>query len=128
MKTMGLFDLKGRTAIVAGGATGMGKQIALGLAEAGAEIVVCSRNLERCAEMARSIESLGVKALGLRCDLNHGEEMDHVVEETVKKFGKIDLLVNNAGRTWGATVEDLKVEDWKKGIDLNRSEERRVGK
>ena len=77
---MDLFDLKGRTAIVTGGATGIGQQMAFGLAEAGADIVVCSRNLERCKEMARSLESLGVKALALRCAVGHREEVDHAVE------------------------------------------------
>ena len=119
MKVMDLFDLKGRTAIVTGGATGIGQQMAFGLAEAGADIVVCSRNLERCKEMARSLESLGVKALALRCDVGHREEVDHAVEEILKGFGKIDLLVNNAGRTWGSAAEEMKVEDWKKVIDLN---------
>ena len=119
MKTMDLFDLEGRTAIVTGGAIGLGRQMALGLAEVGANIVICSRKLERCEEMAHEIESLGVKALAFRCDLNKEEEIDHVVKETMKKFGKIDILVNNSGRTWGAPMEELKIEDWKKVIDLN---------
>jgi len=119
MKTTDLFNLKGRTAVVTGGAIGLGQQMALGLAEAGADIVICSRKLERCQEMARQIESLGGKALALRCDLNREEEIDHAVKEVLKTFGRIDILVNNAGRTWGAPVEELKIEDWKKVIDLN---------
>lgn len=119
MKTMDLFSLKGRTAIVTGGAKGLGLQMAFGLAEAGADVVLCSRKLERCQEAARQIESLGVKALALRCDLTHTDEVDQVVKETLKEFGKIDILINNSGRTWGAPVEELKVEDWKKVIDLN---------
>ena len=67
MKTMDLFKVEGRTAIVTGGGAGLGQQMALGLAEAGAHIVICSRKLERCEETARQIESLGVKALALRC-------------------------------------------------------------
>ncbi|MBM4306068.1 MAG: glucose 1-dehydrogenase [Deltaproteobacteria bacterium] len=119
MKTMDLFDLKGKTAIVTGGGIGLGQQMALGLAEAGADIVICSRKLEKCQEMARQIESLGRKALALRCDLNREEEIDQVVKEILKAFGKVDILVNNAGRTWGGPVEELKVADWKKVIDLN---------
>lgn len=119
MKVMDLFTLKGKTAIVTGGATGLGRQMALGLAEAGADIVICSRKLEKCQEMARQIESLGVNSLAFRCDLTREEEIDHVVKETAKEFGKIDILVNNSGRTLGSSVEDLKVEDWKKVIDLN---------
>lgn len=119
MKVMDLFNLEGQTAIVTGGATGLGLQMAFGLAEAGSNIVICSRKLERCQEMAHMIESFGVKAVAFRCDLNQEEEVDHVVKETLKEFGRIDILVNNSGRTWGASVEELKIEDWKKVIDLN---------
>ncbi len=114
---MELFNLKGKTAIVTGGATGLARQMAFGLAEAGANMVVCSRKLERCQEAAQKIESVGVKALALRCDLNREDEIDHVVKETIKEFGKIDILVNNSGRTWGASVEELELENWKKVIE-----------
>ncbi len=120
MRTMELFDLEGKIAIVTGGARGLGLNMAMALAEAGSNIVICSRKLERCQEAAHKIESLGVKALAFRCDLNSEEEIDQVVRETIKVFGKIDILVNNSGRTIGAVpVEELKVEDWKKVIDLN---------
>ncbi len=119
MNVKELFDLKGRTAIVTGGGSGLGRQMAFGLAEAGANIVVCSRKLERCEEAAREMEKLGVKALGLRCDLNRGDEVDQVVKAALDRFGKIDILVNNSGRTWGASVEELEVENWKKVIDVN---------
>ncbi len=119
MKSMELFSLKGRTAIVTGGGTGLGLQMASALAEAGADIVVCSRNLERCREAAGKIETLGVKALALRCDLNREDESDQVVRTTVKEFGKIDILVNNSGKTWGASVEDLDLEKWKEVLDVN---------
>ena len=119
MKTMDLFSLKGKTAIVTGGAIGLGRQMAIGLAETGADIVICSRKLEKCEEAAHEIRSLGVRALALRCDLTRAEEVDQGVKETLKEFGKIDILVNNSGRTWGAPVEELKIGDWKKVIDLN---------
>jgi NAD(P)-dependent dehydrogenase (short-subunit alcohol dehydrogenase family) len=119
MKTMDLFNLKGKTAIVTGGAKGLGQQMALGLAEAGADIIICSRKLEKCQETAHQIESLGVNALALRCDLTLAEEVDQVVKGTLKEFGKIDILINNSGITWGAPVEELKIEDWRKVIDLN---------
>jgi NAD(P)-dependent dehydrogenase (short-subunit alcohol dehydrogenase family) len=119
MKSMELFSLKGKTAIVTGGGTGLGLQMASGLAEAGADIVVCSRNLERCREAAGKIETLGVKALALRCDLNREDESDQVVRTTVKEFGKIDILVNNSGKTWGASAEDLDLEKWKEVLEVN---------
>ncbi len=116
---MDLFSLKGKTAIVSGGGTGLGQQMALGLAEAGANVVVCSRRLERCEEVAHRIEGLGVKALAFRCDIQREEDVEGVVEGTTRAFGRVDILVNSAGRTWGAPVEDLGMEDWKKVIDLN---------
>ena len=114
-----LFNLDGRTAIVTGGASGLGRQMTLGLAEAGSNIVVCSRNLEKCQKMVEEIESLGVRALAFHCNLNKEEEIEEVVKGTIKEFGKIDILVNNSGKTWGARVEDLKIKDWEKVIDLN---------
>ena len=119
MNVMELFDLRGKTAIVTGGSTGLGLQMAFGLAEAGANIVVCSRKLERCQEAAERIETLGVKALALRCDLNREEEIDQVVKETVRRFGRIDVLVNNSGKTWGASAEELELENWRKVIEIN---------
>jgi gluconate 5-dehydrogenase len=119
MKTMDLFNLARKTAIVTGGATGLGQRIAIGLAEAGSNIVICSRKLERCQEAAQRIESLGVKALALRCDLNREEEIEDVVKGTLREFEKIDILVNNSGRTWGAPVEELDIENWKKVMDVN---------
>jgi gluconate 5-dehydrogenase len=119
MKSMDLFSLKGKTAIVTGGGTGLGLQMALGLAEAGANLVICSRKLEKCREAAGRIESLGVKALGLRCDINREDEAENVVKAAIDEFGRIDVLVNNSGRTWGAHVEDLELENWKKVIDVN---------
>ena len=89
--------------------------MALGLAETGANIVICSRKLEKCEEAARQIETLGVKALALRCDLTRDDEVDRVVQETVKEFGKIDILVNNSGRTWGASVEELRTGELEEG-------------
>jgi len=114
-----LFDLTGRVAIVTGGGVGLGRQMALALAEAGADVVLCARKVERCEGTAQDIEKLGRKGLALRCDITREEEMDIVVAETLKKFKKIDILVNNAGRTWGSPPEDLKMDNWKKVIELN---------
>lgn len=119
MKVIDLFSLEGKTAIVTGGATGLGLQMATGLAEAGSNIVICSRKLERCQEMADQIKALGVKALAFHCDLTQEQEIDQVVKETIKELGRIDILVNNSGGTWGAPVEEIRIQDWKKVIDLN---------
>ena len=119
MKTPDLFDLSGKVSIVTGGGDGLGRVMAIALAEAGSDIVICSRKVEKCDETAREIEKLGVKALSVKCDILLDEDVDRVVDETVKSFGKIDILVNNSGRTWGGSAEDISIEDWQKVIDLN---------
>lgn len=119
MSIFDLFDLSGKVSIVTGGCHDLGKTIATGLAEAGSNVVICSRKVEKCEETAYGLEKLGVNALGIKCDITKAEDIDSVVNETLKKFQKIDILVNNSGRTWGSPPEDLKIEDWKKVIDLN---------
>ncbi len=99
---MKLFDLTGKTAIVTGGGKGVGRQLAEGLAEAGADIVVCARQADRCEQAASELEQLGVRALGLGCDVRDPEQIQAVVERTVADFGGVDILVNNAGTVWGA--------------------------
>jgi gluconate 5-dehydrogenase len=114
-----LFDLTGKTAIVSGGGKGIGRQMAEGLAEAGANLVLCARNAERCEQAAGELERLGVKALGLGCDVRDPEQVEAVVARTVADFGAVDVLVNNAGTVWGATPEDMPLEGWQKVVDVN---------
>ena len=114
-----LFDLKGKVAIVTGGGDGLGQAMAIGLAEAGCDVVACSRNLENCEKTAEEMERLGVRALAFQCNVTLEGDVDRVVSSTVKRFQKIDILVNNSGKTWGAAPEDLKISDWKKVIDVN---------
>jgi NAD(P)-dependent dehydrogenase (short-subunit alcohol dehydrogenase family) len=94
-----LFDLTGKVALVTGGSRGIGKAIAIGLAQAGADIIVSSRTLADCQEVAKQIEALGRKALPVACDMAKWEDIDALVEETYKVFGRCDVLVNNAGIT-----------------------------
>ncbi|RJP24891.1 MAG: SDR family NAD(P)-dependent oxidoreductase, partial [Deltaproteobacteria bacterium] len=116
----GLFDLRGKTAIVTGGSIGLGEHMCYGLAGAGANIVVCARKLPRCEELVHRIDSIhGVQTLAVRCDVSDEREVENVVSETVNKFGGIDILVNNAGITWGAEYDKMDVKDWKKVLDVN---------
>ena len=116
----GLFDLSGKTAIVTGGGTGIGRQMADGLAEAGANLVLCARNAERCEQAATEIaEQRGVRALGLGCDVRDPEQVRTVVETTTREVGDVDILVNNAGTVWGASPEDMPLEGWQKVVDVN---------
>jgi NAD(P)-dependent dehydrogenase (short-subunit alcohol dehydrogenase family) len=114
-----LFDLTGKVAIVTGGGRGLGQQIAEGFAEAGANVVVCSRRIEACVEVSEGLKKLGVDSLALKCDVTNPEDVNHVVNETLEKFGRIDILVNNSGATWGALVEEMPLEAWKKVVDVN---------
>lgn len=116
---MKLFDLSGKTAIVTGGGKGIGRQMAQGLAEAGANVVLCARQAERCEQAAAELEQLGVRALGLGCDVRDPEQVRAVVGRTVDDFGSVDILVNNAGVVWGATAEEMPLEGWQKVVDVN---------
>lgn len=119
MNVLKLFELTGKTAIVTGGGRGLGAQIAEGFAEAGANVVLCSRKVDACQEVAENLQKLGVKTLALACDISNPDDVNRVVEETVKEFGTIDILVNNSGATWGAPVADMPLEAWQKVINVN---------
>lgn len=119
MNVMDLFDLTGKTALITGGGRGLGAQIAEGYAEAGANIVLCSRKVEACQETADRLAKLGVKTLALSCDISKPEDVHKVVDRTVKEFGTIDILVNNSGATWGAPAEEMPLEAWHKVINVN---------
>jgi NAD(P)-dependent dehydrogenase (short-subunit alcohol dehydrogenase family) len=120
MKPAELFELSGRVAIVTGGGSGIGRQMATGLAEAGANLVLCARQPERCEEAAAELErALGVRSFGMRCDVRDPAEIQAVVDRTKAELGRVDVLVNNAGTSWGAPAEDYPLEGWQKVIDVN---------
>jgi NAD(P)-dependent dehydrogenase (short-subunit alcohol dehydrogenase family) len=119
MHTRELFDLSGRVAIVTGGSIGLGRQMAQGLAEMGANVVLCARKKERCETTAEELRSLGVKTLALGCDVKDPASVKDVVDATVAEFGRIDILINNAGTSWGAPVEEMRLEHWNKVIETN---------
>src|SRR2546428_7939329 len=123
MHTKELFDLHGKVAIVTGGGSGLGRQMASALAEMGADIVLCARNAERCAQTAAELAALGVRALGFRCDVTSPDDVRAMVERTKAELGRIDILVNNAGRAWVAPVATMAVEDWRRRlqVDLTRA-------
>jgi NAD(P)-dependent dehydrogenase (short-subunit alcohol dehydrogenase family) len=114
-----LFDLTGRVAIITGGSIGLGRQMADGLAEMGADLVLCARKKERCHRAAEELQQLGVKAIALGCDVKNPESIQEMVEATLTQFGRIDVLINNAGISWGAPVEEMRLEDWNKVIETN---------
>ena len=122
---MGLeyFDLSGKTALVSGGATGLGLGICQGLAEAGASLAICARRQEVCQEAAQKLAAEhGVRAVGLRMDVGQGDEIGRAVEETCSRLGRIDILVNSAG-VGGSEKPILKMsqEEWQNVLDVNLS-------
>jgi NAD(P)-dependent dehydrogenase (short-subunit alcohol dehydrogenase family) len=114
-----LFDLSGKTAIVTGGSRGLGKQIAIALAEAGANIVVCSRNINACKEVSDQLQEIGVNALACQCDVSKKGDIEDVIDQTLGTFGKIDILVNNSGVAWMAPVLEITEDQWKNVMDVN---------
>ncbi|MBZ5504541.1 MAG: SDR family oxidoreductase [Acidobacteriia bacterium] len=114
-----LFDLTGRVAIITGGSIGLGRQMAEALAEAGANLVLCARKKERCEEAAHAMEKLGVRALALACDVKDQASVEQLIAATVSAFGRIDVLINNAGISWGAPTEKMTLAEWNKVIETN---------
>ena len=114
-----LFDLSGRVAIITGGSVGLGRQMAEGFAEMGANLVLCARKKERCLQAAEELQKLGVEVLPLGCDVKDPASIQAVTDATVQRFGRIDILVNNAGTSWGAPVVTMTLEQWNKVIETN---------
>ena len=114
-----LFDLTGKTAIVTGGSRGIGVEMAEGLAEAGANLMLCARREEWLTETVEDFRKRGFHVHGKTCDVSKQEEVQAVVDETVKHFNKVDILVNNAGISWGSMPEEMTLEQWQKVIDVN---------
>ena len=116
MSVRDLFDLSGKVAIVTGGGSGIGRQMAQGLAEAGAELVLCARKVERCEEAAAQLPT---HALAVQCDVTDADSVEAMVARTVDELGRVDILVNNAGTVWGAAPEDIPLHGWQKVVDVN---------
>ena len=115
-----MFDLSGKVAVVTGGHSGIGKGIAEGLAEAGADLVVCARRFDRCQQACAEMEKLGVKCLPVKCDVTSTDEVNSLIETTVKELGKVDILVNSAGTgEREKPVVELSDDDWDYSIDID---------
>lgn len=114
-----LFDLSDKTAIVTGGSRGIGKEMAEALAEAGANLMLCARRVEWLDETVNEFARRGFNVAGKTCDVSKPEEVQAVVDETVNRFGSVDILINNAGVSWGAMPEDMPLEKWQHVLDVN---------
>jgi NAD(P)-dependent dehydrogenase (short-subunit alcohol dehydrogenase family) len=112
-------DLKGKSAVVIGGTSGIGRAIALGLAEAGADVAATSRRLDQVEATASEIEALGRRSLRTPSDVTDRASLQGVLDAAVKEFGKVDILVNSAGRTKKAPTLDFPEQDWNDILETN---------
>ncbi len=120
MKLQDMFKLNGKVALVTGGGRGIGKFIATGLAEAGANLVLTSRKLKNLEATAQELEgAYGIEALPVAGNLEKPEEIEAVVKAAMDRFGRIDILVNNAGYTWGAPTLEFPLERWDQLFNIN---------
>jgi gluconate 5-dehydrogenase len=119
MKVQDMFSLKGKVSLVTGGGRGIGEFIATGLAEAGSDLVIASRKIENLEKAADELRKLGVKVLPVKCDMGSKEDIEALVDAAMKEFGTIDVLVNNAGVTWGAPTLDFPLDKWDKIFEVN---------
>jgi NAD(P)-dependent dehydrogenase (short-subunit alcohol dehydrogenase family) len=115
----GLFDLSGRIALVTGGSRGLGEEMAEGLAEAGASLMLLARREQWLNPTVERFRARGFRCEGSLCDVADPAAVQSAVRETVEKFGRLDILVNNAGVSWGQPPEDMPLEKWRSVIDVN---------
>ena len=118
---LSMFNLTGKVGIVTGASRGIGRAIALGFAQAGADVVLAARSVDGLNDTSVHIRKEGRKALAVRTDVRNVDQIKDLLRKTLDSFGKVDILVNNAGGDSGSIgyVLDLSPEDWRDGIDLN---------
>ncbi|SDY23873.1 glucose 1-dehydrogenase [Acinetobacter kyonggiensis] len=121
MKMNELFNLKDKVAIVTGGADGIGKATALLLAEAGAHIVIADLNIEKAQKVVEEVEQIGVRALAVQCNILDDQSLVDLVDLTVKNFGTVNILINNAGGGGGGRENpfQITIDDIKRDYELN---------
>jgi len=112
-------ELKGKVALVTGGAQGIGKAVALMLARHGADVVVADVNLEKAAETAKEVEATGRGAMAVNVDVTRLSDVENMVESAIGRFGRIDILINNAGIARDKLILRMTEEDWDAVLDVN---------
>jgi len=117
--TQELFSLAGKTALITGGSRGLGLQMAEALGEQGATLVLSSRKQSDLDDAVAHLKGRGINATAIAADLADEKQIAPLVDEAIKRLGHIDILINNAGASWGAPAEDYPVEAWDKVMNLN---------
>ena len=127
-----LFDLTGRVAIVTGGSRGLGAEMAEGLAEAGASLMLCARREQWLTPTLTQFRERGFKADGMVCDITAPSEVQAVVDKTLATYGQIDILINNAGISWAAEPESMPLDKWQQVLEeaarKQREQQQKQGK
>lgn len=116
---MNLFDLSGKVAMVTGASAGLGADAALAYAQAGADVALLARRTEKLTAVKEEIEKTGRRAIAVPCDVTNEESVKAAVSAVLQAFGRIDILLNNAGVAVRGGVDTLSVEDWNKSFDTN---------
>jgi NAD(P)-dependent dehydrogenase (short-subunit alcohol dehydrogenase family) len=119
MSVKALFDLTGKVALITGGSRGLGLQMAHALGEMGASIAIAARKIEELDAAKAELTAAGIKAERFPADLTDVEAAQVLTDAVMQRFGQIDILINNAGATWGAKAEDYPADAWHKVIALN---------
>jgi len=114
-----LFNLSRRVAIVTGGSRGLGEEMAEGLAEAGAALMLCARRQEWLTGTIERFRNAGFRVEGMIADVARASNVQAVVDATIRTYGQVDILINNAGVTWGERPEEMPLEKWQKVVDVN---------
>jgi gluconate 5-dehydrogenase len=116
---LSVFSLEGRTAIITGASGGLGKEAALALASVGCDVVIAARNREALEHVAAGVQQKGRQCLAVQTDISQAAEVQRLVDRTVERFGRIDILVNNAAIAVEKLFADLTEAEWRRVIDTN---------
>jgi gluconate 5-dehydrogenase len=119
MSVKDLFDLTGKVALVTGGSRGLGLEMATALGEAGASIVITARREQWLGPAEEELRAKGLRAVAQACDVSKPDEVNAVVRAAIDRFGRLDILINNAGVSWGEPVETMPLEKWRQVFDTN---------
>jgi NAD(P)-dependent dehydrogenase (short-subunit alcohol dehydrogenase family) len=119
MKVLDMMSLKSKVAVVTGGSSGLGVTFAQALAEVGANIVLAARRIDKLNEVADDLTRLGVKVKPVQCDVSQQDQVQALIDETLKTFGRMDIVVNNAGVAAMSPATEISIEEWNRVVSVN---------